>query len=361
MQRKRWGPNVIRFERLSRPVLTICLESHGLVLSLAPPILAHVGVRQMGDGPRLPNSAHADIQPVALPSGPAEPSFQAQRDASGASMSLDGMLPGVSVTPPGTPPSSQPSQLSQLPRARISFSDVRRPESDSPAMGRQASRVLMRNQPMPSQHRIDEVHRMVQDDIIGRERTPPVDPEGTLPGSLPHSKSSIHQEAENAWGRLGRFLNACFSLTLFLGGMIPWSVRHFWLSLSYQVLVLVVHAVIVCGSLARASEALQGLTTWHDVRVPFLLSDLVVALGSFVGLMAMGAFRGSPQVLKWGLAIREYSKKHDFGHNMQVATGIDCMATSVVWLCFMSGRLCSAFALLQNHQLPLREARRHPL
>ena len=214
---------------------------------------------------------------------------------------------------------------------------------------------------MPSQHRIDEVHRMVQDDIIGRERTPPVDPEGTLPGSLPHSKSSIHQEAESAWGRLGRFLNAGFSLTLFLGGMIPFSVRHFRLSVSYQVLVLMVHAVIVCGSLARASEALQGLTTWHDVRVPFLLSDLVVALSSLVGLMAMGAFRGSPQVLKWSLAVREYSKKHDFGQNMQVVIGIDCMASSVVWLCFMSGRLCFAFALVQNDQLSFREARCRPL
>ena len=86
-----------------------------------------------------------------------------------------------------------------------------------------------------------EVRQLVQHQIVARNKTPAMLPDPTSEDSLesrPHGSKVTWIYAGTTWA-------------LRLGGLLPWSVRFFWLSLAYQIAVLLLHVAILLFSLAR--------------------------------------------------------------------------------------------------------------
>ena len=133
---------------------------------------------------------------------------------------------------------------------------------------------------------MDQVRRIIHGEILARRRTTDFSDPPVQPRSLTVDDDDSFLQRASKRAAIG--LNVAAGCALRLGAVLPWSAKHFWLSLSYQVAVLVLNVVILLQSLVRASAALSGNVEVYGTTLPFIISDIVIALGSVVGLIAVG-------------------------------------------------------------------------
>ena len=183
-------------------------------------------------------------------------------------------VPGAGVTP-----TNQPGRAT----SRVAWQDAwgGKPDQASPPSG-----LAHPRSPTPGRlgkGSLDEIRRRVEGEIISQRVS------ASLDGILAQGSS------QGPLRQVGRAVRATLGsvkgLALRLGGVLPWRPHRFWLSLAYQVAVLLLHFVIFVGFVVQAQRSFSGA----DVT-PFFLGDLVLASGCVLGIVGAGAVTGSVQL-----------------------------------------------------------------
>lgn len=188
---------------------------------------------------------------------------------------------------------------------------------------------------------LDDVRRMVQDEIVSRTRT---DLDGmSMPSEIKVSRFQQWTATAAVW------FDAMSFFALHVGGILPWSSRYFWASLLYQWIVLLSHVAILLTFIARigvTAEAGHGILV---SSMPFMLSDVVIALGAVAGLLAIGILWGSQRLQSCEAILRTCSEEQEFC-SVVPAIGFDTLLTIAAWVLLVGSRLGATYVLDQEER-----------
>ena len=154
--------------------------------------------------------------------------------------------PAQSPNPDGVLPTATPDPVPVERKAVVTFNSH---QSEEPSitlegpispLGRRGSlgsarRVTSGPNPAPAAHSgVDQVRQLVHSEIVARIRGSD-DQENGLPARLVSQDNFVIKTWMSVAMFVAKGLNSASFLTLFVGGILPWSVTCFWLPLSYQV------------------------------------------------------------------------------------------------------------------------------
>lgn len=191
---------------------------------------------------------------------------------------------------------------------------------------------------------LDSLRRQVHHGIIMRNHTPKDDKAG--PSCDAQSTRATRWTA--LFSVMVQWVNRLSLVALKLGGILPLSPARFWCSLVYQLAVLSVNAAIFLYFVV------QGGSSFSMSR-SFFLGDLVLALGSLMGLLAAGAGTGSKQLVESLTQLEGSNQNQAWESRVRRVNALDSLVTLGVWLAFLSDRLglmfVENFATLSQAQL----------
>lgn len=307
-------------------------------------------------------------------------SAQAPRLVPGRGASFEPVVPGQTpaasgANPPGPRPGHEAANASSdgksFPQvAEMSVEDV----------AAKAAEACRRNgppQPRPSQGSKAPPHckkqlaweESVRDEVESPQRAAPANHRQTVgPSGKPVRRSFLVTDPEDVPRRVGQIISGstlgadAFPVpetrlqqllaaaakgaswtsgwALRLGGVVPFDTHRSWPSLIYQCLVVLLHLSILGGASYEAHRSFR-----EPQQSPLLLTDLVLAAGAFLGLVAGAGLGGSGRLQHCLEKMEQVSDQQGFSNFLQHSNGLDALVTMAAWLAFMADRVAISCSL----------------